>query len=149
MRRRPARLLAVLVVAGLITAACGQSSPSEPTKVEAVVVEKIAGSDLERLTLSARAAERLGVQTVQVDASPTGVAGRTAVPYSAVIYDAAGATWTYTSPEALVFVRHEVTVDEIADGVAILTAGPDIGTLVVTVGAAELWGVETGVGGGH
>jgi hypothetical protein len=42
-----------------------------------------------------------------------------------------------------------VTIDHVAQGTAYLDAGPEAGTKVVTVGAAELWGVETGVGGGH
>jgi hypothetical protein len=148
MQLRIVRVLVVVVVAGLVAVACGPASTDNPTKVEAVVVEKIEGSDLERLTLSAKAAERLGVQTATVDASSFG-AGLTAVPYSAVVYDKGGATWAYTNPQGLAFVRHEVTVDHIAGDLAILTSGPDVGTLVVTVGAAELWGVETGVGGGH
>lgn len=148
MQLRIGRTLAVLVVAAVVVA-CGQPTSVTTPKLEAVVVEKIEGSDLQRLSLSARAAERLGVQTTPVGASPTGGTGGRAVPYSAIIYDADGATWTYTSPETLVFLRHEVVVDHISDDTAILTSGPEIGTLVVTVGAAELWGVETGVGGGH
>ncbi len=148
MQLRIGRTLAVLVVAAVVVA-CGQPTSVTTPKVEAVVVEKIEGSDLERLSLSARAAERLGVQTGPVGASPTGGTGGRSVPYSAIIYDADGATWTYTSPENLVFLRHEVAVDHISDGTAFLTSGPEIGTLVVTVGAAELWGVETGVGGGR
>lgn len=148
MHLRIVRVLVVLVVTGLVAIACGPTSTDIPTKVEAVVVEKIEGSDLERLTLSAKAAERLGVQTAPVTASSIG-AGLTAVPYSAVVYDKNGVTWTYTNPQGLAFVRHEVTVDYIAGDVAILASGPVVGTLVVTTGAAELWGVETGVGGGY
>ena len=148
MQLRIVRVLAVLAVTGLVAVACGPTSTDIPTEVEAVVVEKIEGSDLERLTLSAKAAERLGVHTAPVDASSIG-AGLTTVPYSAVVYDKGGATWAYTNPEGLAFVRHELTIDHIAGDLAILTSGPDVGTLVVTIGAAELWGVETGVGGGH
>ena len=150
MKRQIRGTFAVLVIMGMAVAACdgGVQGVTAP-KVEAVVVEKIEGSDLERLSLSSQAAERLGVQTAPVGESSAGGAGRTAVPYSAIVYDKNGLTWTYTSPEELVFVREEVTVDHIADDLAILTAGPDLGTLVVTVGAAELWGAETGVGGGH
>ncbi len=142
---RPGRTIAFLVLAAVAMAACGPSATNAPAKPEAVVVEKIEGSELERLTLSDDAAKRLGVQTAPV----TSNGGGTSLPYSALVYDKSGATWAYTNPEGLVFVRHEVKVDRIADDLAILTAGPAIGTLVVTVGAAELWGVETGVGGGH
>lgn len=145
MQAQIGRVFAVLIVAAAV-AACGQAPAVVQPKVEAVTVEAIPGSDLERLTLSDHAAKRLGVQTAPVAA---GQAGRTSVPYSAIVYDATGATWTYTSPNPLVFVRHEVVVDRIAADQAILTAGPAIGTPVVTVGAAELWGIETGVGGGH
>lgn len=148
MKLRMGPSLAVLAVV-FAASACVQPSSAAPDKVEAVVVEKIEGSELERLALSPQAAQRLGVETAPVDASTAGGSGRTAVPYSSIVYDKDGATWTYTSPGDLVFVRHEVTVDHIADDLAILTAGPALGTLVVTVGAAELWGVETGVGGGH
>lgn len=71
---------------------------------------------------------------------------RKIVPYSAVIYDLHGDTWAYTSPEPLVFVRHSITVDYIEGDTAVLFDGPTAGTAVVTVGAAELLGVELGVG---
>lgn len=141
------RTLAILVVAAAL-AACGQAPAADAPKVAAVTVEAIPGSELERLTLSEAAAKRLGVETAAVAAGPAGRAGRTSVPYSAIVYDKDGATWAYTNPEALVFVRQEVTVDVIDEDTAVLTDGPDVGTLVVTVGAAELWGIETGVGGG-
>jgi hypothetical protein len=64
------------------------------------------------------------------------------VPYAAVLYDAHGDAWTYTSPEPLTFVRHRITVDNIQGDLAFLSSGPPVGTLVVTVGAAELYGAE-------
>ena len=64
------------------------------------------------------------------------------IPYSAVIYDPSGNTWTYTNPEPLVFVRHRIEVESIEDGRAVLKEGPAAGTVVVTAGAAELMGVE-------
>ena len=147
----PGRRTFAALVVGLAVAACGQQAQVQgvTSNVQAVVVEKIAGSELERLSLSEHAAQRLGIETAPVASSPTGSAGRLLVPYSAVVYDSTGTTWAYTSPEALVFVRQKITVDHIAADQAVLASGPDVGTLVVTVGAAELWGVETGVGGGH
>ncbi len=71
---------------------------------------------------------------------------RKVVPYSAVIYGLQGDTWTYTNPEPLVFVRHRITIDYIEKDTAVLLDGPPAGTAVVTVGAAELFGVELGVG---
>jgi hypothetical protein len=71
---------------------------------------------------------------------------RIAVPYSAVIYDLNGNTWVYVSPEPLVFVREPITIDYIQGDMAILSEGPAIGTEVATVGVAELYGADTGVG---
>jgi hypothetical protein len=52
----------------------------------------------------------------------------------------------YTSTEELVFMRHEVKIAREAGGLAYLTAGPPVGTKVVTVGVPELSGIEDGVG---
>lgn len=142
------RLLAIPILTVLLLAACSPSSSAPAAKDPAVVVEKNAETGLSRLTLSAKAAERLGIATAAVIDHQIG-GGRTAVPYAAVIYDASGKTWTYTNTDGLVFVRHAITVDRIEADRAVLSAGPPIGTLVVTVGVAELWGIETGVGGGH
>jgi hypothetical protein len=142
------RILALLGLAGLLLAGCSQGSVagivSEDTPVR---VEKNADTGLSRLALSVRAAERLGIVTAPVADAPAG--GGTTVPYAAVVYDKNGATWAYTNPESLVFVRAAITIDRIMEDVAILSSGPPVGMAVVTVGTAELWGVETGVGGGH
>lgn len=71
---------------------------------------------------------------------------RKVIPYTAVIYDLAGETWAYTSPEPLVFVRHPISVDYVGGDLAVLSDGPPSGAAVVTVGAAELYGTEFGVG---
>jgi hypothetical protein len=68
------------------------------------------------------------------------------VPYAAVIYDVQGELWVYTSPAPLTFVRHPIQVEYIEGDQAILLEGPAIGTPVVTVGAAELFGLEFGIG---
>ena len=66
-----------------------------------------------------------------------------------MIYDAQGATWTYVAIEPLSFERQLIVVESISGDEAILADGPAAGTPVVIVGAAELYGAETGVGGGH
>ena len=70
---------------------------------------------------------------------------RTIIPYASLIYDLNGDTWTYTNPKPLVFLRHRVTVDYIDADLAVLLDGPPAGVAVVTIGAAELFGVEFGV----
>ena len=50
--------------------------------------------------------------------------------------------FTYTNPEPFAYVQQPITVDTIDASQAVLSAGPAAGTQVVTVGAAELLGVE-------
>ena len=242
-------VIVALIIAGLILSACGRTSDTS-SQGEPAEVERIEGSDLSRVILSAKAAERLGIQTApvrieeverkwmigaEVVAAPIGgrtppiedpsavwvrvalsegeliridrgkparvlaIAGddggpgataqpvealaaddpeeassvvyyavddadhglvpgqrvrvelvlsgsvRTIIPYASLIYDLNGDTWTYTNPEPLVFLRHPVTVDYIDADLAILSDGPPADVAVVTIGAAELFGVELGV----
>jgi hypothetical protein len=132
----------VLILAALAASACQDTSEeAAASKNEPAKVEPVAGTDLNRIILTAEAAERLDIQTVPVRT----VEGETVVPYSAVVYEPDGETWTYTRPEALTFVRHSITIDRIAGDEAFLSAGPEPGTEVVTVGVAELYGTELGV----
>lgn len=140
---RTARALASLALVGLLLTGCSQGATSEP-KEEAIHIEEMA-SGLKQLTLSAKAAERLGVETAPVATAGAGMS----IPYAAIIYDAEGATWAYVNTEPLVYSRAQVVVDEIDGDTAMITDGPATGTPVVTTGAAELYGAEIGVGGGH
>lgn len=140
---RTVRALAGFAVVGLLLTGCTPSSAEAP-KEEAIHIEELA-SGLKELTLSEKAAQRLGVETAQV-----ATAGSTmTIPYAAIIYDAEGQTWTYVNTEGLTYLRETITVEEIEGDTAVLTAGPPAGTPVVTTGAAELYGAEIGVGGGH
>jgi hypothetical protein len=123
----------------LLLPACGGTAEEDAAESPAVV-EQIKGTELNRVTLTPEAAKRLDVQT----ATARSDGERTMIPYSAVLYDPDGQTWTYTSPKRLVFVREDIRVDRIDGDSAILAAGPSAGTTVVTVGADELWGVEYG-----
>jgi hypothetical protein len=111
-------------------AAAGESEPAH--------VEPVPGSALSRVTLTASAAERLGVETVPI----RNRAGRKIAPYSAILYDERGKTWVYTQPARLTFVRAAVEIAAIRGNEAILTSGPPVGTEVASVAAAELFGTE-------
>jgi hypothetical protein len=129
----------------LALGACNSGSTSSEPKVEAITIVEDEASGLKTLTLSEKAAQRLGVETAAV----AGTGSRLTIPYAAVVYDAEGKTWTYVNQEPLVYKRAEIAVDRIDGDIARLTTGPSSGTLVVTTGAAELYGAEIGVGGGH
>ena len=147
----------MIFISAMFISGCSNQSGSAQ-KIEPAHVEHMDGSALSRLTLTAKAIERLDIQTTQViEMSSARLSGlnvsaatmrgaRKVVPYSAIIYDAHGQTWVYTSPSNGKFMRQAITVAHIEDDMAILTDGPALGTDVVTVGAAELFGTEYEVG---
>jgi hypothetical protein len=102
-------------------------------------VEKNATTGIARITLSQRAIDRLELLTDTVKPAP---AGGVLLPYAALLYDAQGKTWVYANPEPRVFERQAVTVSKVEAGVVTASAGPAVGTPVVTVAAAELFGAE-------
>ena len=145
MRIRHAGLVAAMLALTFALSACKESpAEEEATSSDIATVEPIEGSDVAQVTLSEEAAQRIDVQTSPVQAG-SGHAALT-IPYAAVLYDPAGHTWTYTSPDALVFVRAPIDVLRIDGDRALLSDGPAIGTEVVTVGAAEILGTEYEVG---
>lgn len=139
MWHRISWLVAVVLILPLLSG-CGGAA--EETQSEPARVEHVAGTDLTRVILTPEAAKRLDIQTAPVRLQSG--SQRTVIPYAAVLYDPNGDTWTYTSPEHLVFVRKDISVDRIDGDRAILSTGPPSGTPVVTVGATEIWGVEYG-----
>jgi hypothetical protein len=132
----------VMAAASLLLAACGQGVTAPTSSPKPATLEKIPNSSLARVILTEEGARRIDLRTEPVrlqDGSP-------AAPYAAVVYDKSGATWVYTAPAPLTFVRYSVSVDAIKGDVALFKDGPPPGTPVVTVGVAELYGVEFGVG---
>ena len=94
------------------------------------------------MTLTEAAARRLGVQTTRVVEARRG----SVVPSAAVFVDPDGAWWVYTNRPGVSYVRHEIEVLREDGERTVLSQGPEPGTEVVTVGVAELYGVEAGVG---
>ncbi len=64
------------------------------------------------------------------------------VPYGAVYYDGKGAPWVYVNGKPLTFERQRIGVERVTGDLAVLSEGPPVGTPVVTVGAALLYGAE-------
>lgn len=86
-------------------------------------------------------------QRLMVEVALKGEQGaRLVVPFSSLLYDINGETYVYISPEPLHYLRVPVIVERIEDDKVILEEGPAAGTNVVTVGAVELYGADTGVG---
>lgn len=142
------RLAGVLVGLSVALTACASSEEElGEASSQAAEVQAVKGTDLHRVTLTPEASARLGVRTEPVRAASGATAGSTVIPLAAVLYDPEGKTWIYTSPTPRTFVRARVTIDHASGTLAHLREGPPPGTPVVTVGAAELFGAEYGVGG--
>jgi hypothetical protein len=120
------------------TEATAAASSNRPARLEA-----ISGSNIKKITLTLKAAQRLDVQIGKVRQDE---AGRKVVPYAAVVYDKDGSTWVYTNPQPLTFVRQAIVVEDIKGDDAVLKEGPDVGMQVATTGAPQLYGAEKGVG---
>jgi hypothetical protein len=142
-------LIVFLLAAGLGFSGCAQAEDEEAALHDPVKIEVLEGTGLSRLVVEAPAAERLGIDTAPVRGTRGGGDGkgnRKVVPFAAVFYAPNGETWAYKSVQPLTFVRHRIHVERIDGRRAILSSGPPEGTPVMTVGASELWGMETGVG---
>ena len=111
---------------------------SAPARVEAM-----AGGAIKKVTLTPKAAERLGIQIDEVRVDPS---GRRIVPYASLLYDLTGNTWVYVSTDPLTFFRGAVKIDTIKGENVYLNDGPPAGTKVLAAGVPQVFGVEVGVG---
>jgi hypothetical protein len=146
--RGTAAALLLLAALCLGAAACSRTdTEAEETPSDAVTLEPVQGTELSKVILSQRAAERLGIRTdrVRLQRQP-GAGTRKVIAHGAVLYDEQGDTWTFTSPAPLTFLRQKIDIDYITGSSVVLRDGPPAGTTVVTEGAAELLGAELGVG---
>jgi hypothetical protein len=134
------RLVAIAAVLAVGLAACGSSS-DPPIPVSGRLVGRSASSP-GQIVLSALGAQRIGVQTAVARAAPR---ARASIPYSAVVYDPSGRTYAFTNTAPLTYVEVPITIDHISGEEAFLARGPRPGAKIVSVGAEELYGVQTGV----
>ncbi len=131
-------LMLIVILLVLPLSACAPAAAPEEEE-KPVTLEPIAGTDLNRLTLTEKAAERLGLETAAVVAQE----GQVVIPYAALLYDTSGQAWVYVNVGTLAFERQEITVDSIQGDKVILSKGPEAGANVVTLGATELYGSES------
>ena len=146
---RRSKLRSRLLCAGLLLAvalplsACKEVEEESAAGYEPAKLASVKGSeDVQRVTFTAEGARRVGLQTAPVKRSGK----QKLVPYAALIYEAGGKTYVYTSPARLTYLRERVWVDHVEGKRVFLTRGPRAGTDVVTVGATEVYGTEFEVG---
>ncbi len=146
MRRRVSQLVPAAALAAIAaTAGCTEVEEAAPQVHQPAHLQPIDGSDVQKVTFDERGAEQVSLQTATVRRQGK----HTVVPYAALIYDGQGASWVYTSPDPLTFLRVAVDVVRIEDDRVLLRDGPRPGTSVVTTGAAEVYGAELEIAGSH
>jgi hypothetical protein len=141
---RSYRSAGLLLAAAVALTGCQASAGgADPELAEVATVEPDEDGGPGVITLSEPAERRLGMATTPVATDPGGLV----VPYAALVYDTDGSTWVFVRQEPLTYQRTAVTVAGKDGDRVVLTDGPPAGTEVVTVGAAELVGVEVGIDG--
>ncbi len=68
------------------------------------------------------------------------------IPYSSVIYKDDGSSWIFVTANKNEFTRYGIEIEKILGSTVVLAEGPPAGTAIVSVGAAELMGVEQLIG---
>lgn len=117
----------------------GAIAKSAPKAVSNVTEE---AGGLKRITLKDIETKRLGIEFGEVAKAGE----RLTVPYSALLYDPTGREWVFTNPAPNVYIRAELKVETIVGDKVYLKEGPAAGTKLVTAGAAELYGIDFGIG---
>ena len=141
---RSYRSAGLLLAAAVALTGCQTSAEGADSELaEVATVEPAEDGGPGVITLSEPAERRLGMATTPVATDPGGLV----VPYAALVYDTDGSTWVFVRQEPLTYQRTPVTVAGKDGDRVVLTDGPSAGTEVVTVGAAELVGVEVGIDG--
>jgi len=106
-RQLRAACAGLVLIAGVVSlSACGEASSGYDYETashhDPAELEPIKGTDVHRVTIDAEGVERAGIQTAPIRQNGQG----TVMPHSAVIYDAEGHSYAYTSPEPRTYVRH-------------------------------------------
>lgn len=137
------RFTATLAVTAALLTSCSDDGGSGGESIEQTKIEDSSVEGIKKITLSEAGQKRIDLKTVAVTSSANGVE----IPYSAVIYDPDGGTWAFVGdPAARTYQRAGIVIARIDGRTAILSDGPTAGTLVVTQGAAQLYGSERGMG---
>ena len=142
-----ARITVLMVAAftACLAAPCASALAAETAvkKILPARVEATSDAKIMKVTLTPKAAERLGIVLDEVRVDPS---GRRIVPYASVLYDLTGKTWVYISADPLTFVRGAVVIDTIKGDNVYLTDGPPVGTKVLAAGVPQVFGTEVKVG---
>jgi predicted small lipoprotein YifL len=141
--RKPTLAVALMVVIGAALAGCGSSG--EPLIPPSSKLVPVRGNPAGKIVLTAQGAQHLGLETASVRGVAAPAAAKTVIPFVSVVYAPSGQTYAFTSQGPLTFTEVPIKIDRISGDAVYLLKGPQAGSKVVTVGAEELFGVQTGV----
>jgi hypothetical protein len=136
-------ILAAAMFGTILATPCVFALAAEMAGVAPARVEATTDAKIKKITLTPKAAERLGILIDEVRADPS---GRLIVPYASILYDLSGKAWVYISAEPLTFVRGPVEIDTIKGDNVYLSDGPPVGTKVLAAGVPQVFGTEVKVG---
>ena len=136
-------ILAAAMSVAILATPCVSALAAETIGAAPARVEATNDAKIKKITLTPKAAERLGILIDEVRADPS---GRLIVPYASVLYDLSGKAWVYISAEPLTFVRGPVEIDTIKGDNVYLSDGPPVGTKVLAAGVPQVFGTEVKVG---
>lgn len=134
------------VALGLALSGCNEIEPAPTSSYHPAEISSPGPKGVREVTFTEDAARRVGLQTSRVTAAGTDLV----IPYAALIYDEQGESWVYRVSGPLSYLRVSVVVQgEVDEDTMALSAGPPVGTEVVTRGATEVYGAELGMDGNH
>ena len=149
------RLIAATLSTSVALAAAGCGGSTHVRVQAAARLIHTPGSSSSKIVLSAVGAQRIGLVTATARrvSAPKPAKGKKApsagpsviIPASAVIYDPSGKTYAFVVVGHLTYQEVPVQVDNMTATSAYLRSGPRAGASVVSRGAEELYGVQTGV----
>ena len=131
------RKVAAAIVASLLAVAPAACKQAEVPETEHYQASKITPGENDHpvVTLTKLGAEQIGLETAPIE--------KNRIPYSALMYDAAGGQpYVFVNSERLSFHREDVTVEKVDGDMVDLADGPANGTQVVTVGVPQVHGAE-------
>jgi hypothetical protein len=129
------------IAAGMLLLGCKGEAVGTKTVGRPATVEKLDGG-ITRIKLTESAAKRLGIRLEELKKGEQ----RLEASYAVIVYDNHGGEWAYAMRQPNVFERAPVNIERVEGDKVYLVDGPPPGTKLVTAGAAELLGIEFGVG---
>jgi hypothetical protein len=125
----------------VMISACDQHSTHQ--RIQPATVKKPAGSHLAQITLTPEAEKRLGIEVT----SPLKTSvGKAVIPTSSLIYDTSGKSWVFIRVDPHQYHREQIRIVRTQKNQIEIENKLPESTSIVTQGAAELYGTESGVG---